>query len=284
MGRNMNRAARTRSIGAPALVALTACATLAACAGGEAVAPAVTGVPETVAIGGMPGPLSDTTAPTLPPVESPTSTTTTTEPPAEPVSPPLVDDVLGHRVLLVGDTGLSVTTTRAEGILCDVVTGFGWDVEIEAEPGRTIAFADVVLDELLDRSPGGDWDVVGLMFGHHVDTTVDDFEQSLDAVLDRLSPRPVILYTVAGTDAEQQQINEVLRARPDTYPNVVVIDWADAVAGEPDVLLEDGGPFPSEDGAGRLAVFTAGLLSDVPGDAVGTCLESVFTDDSAIVL
>ena len=260
---------------APLALALTA---LAACAGGETAAPSFVGVPETVAIGGMPGPLSDTTVPTMPEISLPTTSTTEVE--REPISGPLVDEVVGHRVLLVGDTPMAATTPRAGGVMCDVVVGFGWDIEIEAEPGRSIDFAERVLDEL----PTDDWDVVGLMFGHHLRSTVADFERTLDTLLDRLAPRPVILYTVTELGDEQVEVNRILRERQRTWPNVVIVDWAEATALEPDVLLDDGGPAPSDEGAGRLALFTAALLSRAPGDEPGTCLEPVFTDDSAIVL
>lgn len=254
--------------------------TAVGCAGDESAAPPVIVVPETVAIGGMPGPLSDTTLPTLPTVSNQSSTTTTTEVVAEPITGPLVDVVLDHRLLLIGDTALAATTPRSGGILCDVVTGFGWDVEIEAEPGRSIDFADVVLDAVSIE----DWDVVGLMFGHHLTETVADFEQRLDAVLERLDGRPVILYTVAETGDDQAAVNRVLRDRERSRPNVVIVDWADAARIEPDVLLDEGGPRPSDEGAGRLALFTAALLSQTPDGEPGTCLDAVFTDDSAIVL
>lgn len=277
---------RTQGIGTPGPSVALAAAVLiavaiAGCGGGQEARPTFVGVPETVAIGGLPGPLSGTTVPTLP--EITLAPTSTTEPDPDPISGPLVDDVLGHRVLLVGDTALAVTTPRTGGILCDVVTGFGWDVAIEAEPGRPIEFADDVLDELLDRR-AGDWDVVGLMFGHHVPTSVDDFERTLDALLERLAPRPVILYTVAELGEQQVEINRLLRARERARPNVVIVDWAEATSAEPDVLLGGDGPVPSEEGAGRLALFTAALLSRVPGDEPGACIEPTFTDDSAIVL
>jgi hypothetical protein len=263
-------------------LAAAALATLVACSADEPVGPSLVGVPETVAIGGMPGPLSDTTVPTLPAISVAAASTTTTEPEPEPepISGPLVDAVRGHRVLLIGDTALAATTPRAGGIMCDVVTGFGWDVAIEAEPGRSLGFADEVLDELLDD----DWDVVGLLFGHHVEDTVDDFERRLDGVLDRLEPQPVVLVTVAELGDQQVEVNRVLRERARDRPNVVVVDWAEAVAAEPDVLLDGGGPTPSAEGAGRLALFTAAILGQVAGDRPGTCVEPVFTDDSAIVL
>ena len=271
---------RTRRRHVPAAPGLALALTaLAACAGSATEAPSFVAVPETVAIGGMPGPLSDTTVPTLPEVTLPT-TTSTTEVEREPISGSLVDEVLGYRVLLVGDTPMAATTPRAGGVMCDVVTGFGWDIEIEAEPGRSIDFAERVLVEL----PEDDWDIVGLMFGHHLQSTVADFERTLDTLLDRLAPRPVILYTVTELGEEQVEVNRILRQRQRSWPNVVIVEWAEATALEPDLLLDDGGPAPSDEGAGRLALFTAALLSRTPGDQPGTCLESVFTDDSAIVL
>ena len=275
-------AARGRHNGriAGALVGAAAMA-LAGCAGGETAAPFV-GVPETVAIGGMPRPLSDTSIPTLPEVvvESTTTPMTPTAGARDPIRGPLVDEVLDHRVLLIGDTAMAATTPRAGGIMCDIVTELGWDVEIEAEPGRPIEFAEEVLDAVLTD----EWDVVGLMFGHHLTETAADFAAGLDLALDRLADRPVILYTVAELGTEQAEVNRSIREREQSLPNVVVVDWADATNSEPDVLLENGGPALSEEGAGRLALFTAALLSRVPDGDPGTCVESLFTDDSAIVL
>lgn len=284
-----------------ALVAVGLAAT-SACAGGRvADAPAVI-VPETVPIGGMPGPLSGTTIPTLPPVT--VSTTAPTEPRSGRVIGPLVDDVRGHRVLLVGDTALAATTPRADGAMCDLVGDVGWDVQVEAEPGRPIEFADEVFDAVLEapvpdargdlptRPRLGDWDVVGLMFGHHLTGSVDDVERTLDGLLDRLGHRPVILYTVAELGPEQVEVNRILRARQRSRPNVVVLDWAGEVATEADELLDGGGPTPSSEGAERLASLTVAMLGPVPGDGEddgedvdqGECLDARFTDDSAIVL
>jgi hypothetical protein len=264
-------------LGVPAFVAVA----LAACGGdGETSSPQFVGVPETVAIGGMPGPLSDASAPTMPDITIDVTTTTESGAGRDPITGLLVDEVLEHRLLLIGDTVLAATTPRAGGIMCDVVAGFGWDVAIEAEPGRPIEFAADVLDE----RQTDDWDVVGLMFGHHLPGTIDEFERALDTVLDRLAPRPVIVYTVTETSAEQVDVNRVLRERVRSRPNVVLVDWAEATALEPDELLDDGGPAPSDEGAGRLALFTAALLGRTPDGAAGACVEPQFTDDSAIVL
>lgn len=263
---------RWRSTALGGLLALAACGT------GEPAEPQLVGVPETVAIGGLPGPLSGTTLPTLPEVTAEATTTSTTEP--RRIDGPLADDVSDHRVLLIGDTALAAATPRAGGIMCDVLTGFGWDVAIEAEPGRPLEFATEVLDTVGDE----EWDVVGLMFGHHLPDSVEDYAQSLDELLDRLAPRPVVVFTVAELGEEQVAVNQVLRDRSSSRPNVVLVDWAESVAAEPDVLLDGGGPRPTDEGAGRLALFTAALLSRTPDGRSGTCVEPIFTDDSAIVL
>lgn len=268
------RRTRRLYVVAPVLLAATV-----ACGGGASTAPSVAGVPETVAIGGLPGPLSGVTTPTLPDISIDTPTTTDAR--RDPIRGVLVDEVLGHRLLLIGDTVLQATSPRAGGIMCDLVTGFGWDVVIEAERGRPVEFAGEVLDEVLELD---DWDVVGLMFGHHIPGTVDEFERSLDRALDRLGSRPVILYTAAEVGGDQVAVNRIVRQRRQSRPNVVIVDWAAAVADEPDVLLDDGGPQPTTDGAGRLALLTAAALGSTPDGRPGSCLDPQFTDDSAIIL
>lgn len=271
----MSRASR---IATTVAVPFVAVAVLISCGGAATSPPVAVDVSETVVIGGLPGPFSDTTVPG--PVSTTAATTTTTAVTVAPVEAPLIDDVVGHRVLLIGDTALVATTPRFDGIMCDLVTEFGWDVAIEAEPGRSVDFAEQVLDERLDD----DWDVAGLMFGHHIATGVDAFGRTLVAVLDRLEPRPTLLYTVAEIDDDQVAANRVLREQATLRPNVIVIDWAAAAGEEPDLLLDDGGPSPTEEGAGRLALFTVASLGEVPDAEQGECLEPVFADDSAIVL
>ena len=250
--------------------------------GGSAQSVATTPVvPATVELGGMPGPMSGASVPTLPVV---TMTSVPTSEAIPVVLPPLVDDVRDHRLLLVGDSALVPTTSRADGTMCEFVTELGWDVDVEAEPGRSIGFADGVLDEVLDGQLDGQFDVVGLMFGNRVELSVDDFAQTLDEVLDRLGARAVILYTVAEVSDEQVEVNQIVRQRGRTRPNVVVVDWADAVAVEQDDPLTDGGPVPNEVGAERLAMLTADVLGDLETDEPGECVEPVFTDDSAIEL
>jgi hypothetical protein len=215
------------------------------------------------------------------------------------------DAVDGPRLLVIGDSVMASIAPRNDGIACDVLPALGWQVEIAAEPGRFVEFGEVVLDELLRPEPGDDWDAVAVMLGNQFDDDIDEYRAALDAFLERISPRPTILYTVSEVDDQLAAVNEVIRDEANLRPNVVLIDWAELTAAEPDVLLDDGGPRPTREGSGRLVLFTAAALGDAPvgaaasqvGSSVasseppvdvaveqGQCFEPVFADDSAIVL
>ncbi|MGA1074766.1 MAG: hypothetical protein ACO307_06470 [Ilumatobacteraceae bacterium] len=263
------------------------------CVGSEVAAPRPPAQGGTVPLGALPGQPSSMTLPSLP-----AAPTTTVEPVVEPtvdaVSAPLVDDVTGTAVLLIGDTALAETTARATGSMCEVVTDSGWDVQVEAERGRPVEFGGTVLDALLDSAPasGDDWAVVGVMFGHHLsdamgdaldDSVPDRFGEALAMLVDRLGNRPVIVFTIVEIDPEQSGINDSIRAVAGERPNVVVVDWAASVVDDPTLVVE-GGPVPSDAGASTLAELTADVLGEVVDADRGACLESSFVDDSAIVL
>ena len=142
----------------------------AACGAGETSAPIRNfDVPDTVALGRLPEPLSNIgTVPTPPTTPVPTAAPTT-EPVPEPVAGAIADSVIGTRVLLIGDSVLASTSLRNDGTMCEVLASFGWTVEIAAEPGRFIEFGDVVLDQRLEPSDGTSWDVAGVMLGNQFD-------------------------------------------------------------------------------------------------------------------
>lgn len=245
--------------------------------------PAPSGVPATVAIGDMPQALSDSpTVPTPSTEPPPTSVVATTEPAPEPIVGPVGDAVLGNRLLLIGDEVLASTAPRFGGIACDVLADFGWAVEVAAEPGRFVGFGNEVLDQRL--RPGTDWDAAVIMLGNQYDGVIEVFERQLTGVIARLAPRPVVVFTVSDVDGDRSDVNDLIRDLPRFTPNVVVVDWAEIVAAEPDRLLDEGGPNLTEEGSGRLVVFMAAALGAAPGDVDGECLEPVFVDDSAIVL
>lgn len=262
----------------------------AACSSDPAPAALAPDVPATVALGDLPPPLSpaDGVAP-VPPTTAPPTTAPPTSAPLVEITGAVGDVVDGNRVLLIGDTAMATLTTRQDGIGCETLADFGWQTQIEAERGRFLAFATDVLDEVaVDTAER--WDVIGLMFGHHVDVGPDEFRVALDDLVDRISPRPVLLYTVAPISldgqlsAEAVALNDEIRAVAAARPNAVLVDWSQAIQDEQDVSLLDDGFVPSSAGMERLVVMTAGVLGDAPGAAEGGCLESVFVDDSAILI
>ena len=301
-----NRLARARfalaAVGAASLVA-------AGCADEPAGSTAVAGPLETVVLGVVPDAPTPLEPP--PPPATPPPTTLVVEPEIEPIDGPIGEVVEGNRVLLIGDSAMATLTRRQDGIACPVLPDIGWQVRVEAEIGRFVSFATEVI-ELAVVDSGEDWDVVGLMFGLHVDTPPEEFGQVMSAVIERLDGRPVIVYTVAertGPDAASDEIavalNEQIRSLRDEHPNVVILDWAEQVNTEDTVDLVDADRVPTTAGMERLVILTAYALGTfppappVPSDTTasdatststadfppeGACLESFFTDDSAILL
>jgi hypothetical protein len=256
------------------VTATAGCAT----SGDEPVATPVR-VPGRATLGSLPPVPSEREPLPTPPTVA--TTTTTTEAPRVPITGPIGDEVLGNRVLLIGETALATTTPRQGGLACEVIPTFGWAVAVDAEPGRTLDFATEVLDARLDE----EWDVVGFFFGSILDRGADEFVAQLAALVERVAPRPVILYTVAELDVEQVVLNDGIRELRRSHPDVVLVDWARASGEEPELLLVDGGPVPTEEGSGRIVLFTVAALGDAPVPAEeGECLPSPFDDDSAIVL
>ena len=250
-----------------------------ACGDGDTAVSTLPDVPETVALGGIPEaptPISSTVAPdTVPPP--------TTLPEVEPITTPVGEVADGDRLLLIGDSAMLTLTPRAEGIACEILTGLGWQVGIEAELGRYIGFADEVVDELVIDVADG-WQVIGLMFGHHLDTTPDEFGAALDEVLDAIGDVPTLLYTRSEVDDASADLNDVIRQRAFDRPTVVLVDWGRSVAEEQELELVGTDGLPTQAGMERITLLTAGALGESPTGGGGLCYEPTFTDDSAIVL
>jgi hypothetical protein len=262
---------------------------LAACSAGQSVTlPQEAGVPVTVALGELPEAVSTgDSIPPPPPI--PSGTTETTVEPVQPIEGILADAVDQHRVLLIGDTVLASTAPRNDGAMCDSLAGFGWTVEIAAERGRFVEFGQEVMDELVSAPGAMQWDVAAVMLGNHFDGDLDAFADQYDALLDRLSPRPTLVYTVTELTDDAAAINRVIRAKADVRPTVVVADWAAETETESDRddLLDEGGPQLTATGSELLVSLTAAILGKTPAGEQGEpgeCLPSVFIDDSAIVL
>ncbi|MAT07451.1 MAG: hypothetical protein CL424_20695 [Acidimicrobiaceae bacterium] len=266
-------------IGTLGLVAVVGSLIAAACGSDESANSTLPDVPPTVALGGVPAeptPISSTIVPE-------TVAPPTTQPEPEPITAPVGDVADGDRLLLVGDSAMLTLTPRADGIACEVLTGLGWQVGIEAELGRYISFADEVVDELV-IDVADDWQVIGLMFGHHLDTTPDEFGTALDEVLDTIGSVPVLLYTRSEVDETSAELNEVIRRRATDRSNVVLVDWGRSVVEEQELELVDADGLPTVAGMERITLLTAGALGESPSGGGGLCFEPTFTDDSAIIV
>jgi hypothetical protein len=239
---------------------------LAACATDEpnTLAPAVD-VPETVALGKFPQPLtSDDTIPPPPTTIVVVDETTPSTAPPEPITGPIGDEVLGNRILLIGDTVIASTAPRFDGEMCAALEAFGWQGEIAAEVGRFVEFGRTVVEaRIVPEEP--EWDAVAVMLGNHFDGDSAAFRAELDALLADLAPRPVLLYTLVEDDTYQGELNEIIRDLKRFHPNVVILDWAKIAAGdESELIVADTPSGLSEEGRRRLALQTVAALGVPP--------------------
>ena len=195
--------------------------------------------------------------------------------------PTVGDTVAGNRVIIIGDSILASTAPRFGGTMCDRLTAAGWTVEIDAEPGRFLRFADQVLDRRLDPGDGSTWDAAVLFFGSNFDGDRAGFSELLAELLDRLAPRPVVLLTVTEFRSDRAAVNEVIRSATSSGSGRLLIDWARITAAEPRLLSGDGLHL-SEAGRNRMVTEVALALGASPTltvDGEGECLPSEFTDD-----
>ncbi len=263
------------------LVVVGILAVVAACgASNETADPVVSAVSPTIALTGMPEPLSGATDPPSPPTApAPPTTaarpTTTTEPPE-----PIGDRVLGNRLLMIGDSLLASTAERFGGQMCDVLVEQGWSVAVEAEESQQIGFGDEVLDERLEKSDAPEWDAAAIFLGNNFDGDLVAFAKGLTDYIERLAPRPTLVYTLTEVDDDHAALNRMIRALPLTHADVVVVDWAQLTAESPELLASDGLHL-SDEGRTHLAVATAQALGEAPDTDDAVCLKALFTDDAS---
>src|SRR6185295_10535404 len=107
---------------------------------------------------------------------------------------------------------------------------------------------------------------------------VAEFGNELGELIDRVAPRPVLLYTlVEKGHAGRSAINDVIRAQPEAHPNALVVEFADA-ADDGVAVLDDDGLGLTDDGMKRFSIRTAAAVGDAPGGENGACLPSQYED------
>jgi hypothetical protein len=190
------------------------------------------------------------------------------------------EQILGNRILVIGDSIMASTATRYTGYMCDELVPLGWSVAVEAEPSRFIDFGNRVLDRRLnpDRGDDFDWDAAVVHLGSNYGDNQERFEAELRLILTRLAPRPTLLFTVTEYEPSYAQANESIRKLAAEFENVTLLDW-EQVSKYPGVLSGDG-LHPTDDGRHVLVDMVAEALGPATlGE--GECLKSQLTDDSA---
>lgn len=183
--------------------------------------------------------------------------------------------VTGNRVIAIGDSIFASAARRLGGELCDTMVPLGWAIEVDAEPARRIQFGNEVLDVRLRV----EWDAAVVMLGNnYVSQNPEWFRSQLKLILDRLSPRPIVLFTVTYSSEKKIAVNEMIREAAVGRDNVWILDWAAYTTAHPEVLRSDGLHI-TEEGRQVLADELARVLGTAPTQP-GECLGTDFFDDS----
>jgi hypothetical protein len=181
----------------------------------------------------------------------------------------------GNRVLLVGDSILASTAKRYGNEMCNTLEPLGWQVAVEAEPGRFAEFGVRVLQWRIDAI----WDVVVVYLG----TNYEGNESSLRTQFEKMfettrGVETVVLTTGVFRDA-QKTVNKVIREVAGEFDHVNVLDWAPVtkvkgINSADKIHLSD---------LGRAALAqTIGRALDYAPYREASCLDPRFRDDSAI--
>ena len=263
---------RREMVAALCAVGLVACSAVGS--DGNSAAPTSVAVVSTVGVGPLP--------PVLSTVALPISTTTSVEPTttsSTATAAPLVqlgELVTGNRVLMIGDSILASVSKRYGNEVCRTMTPLGWRVKVEAEVSRFIDFGIIVADKMLEQ----DWDAVVIFLGTNYNRDANQYFKLMNRLINRFGERPVVVVTVSERNADMVEVNKILRALDETYPNVTIVDWAAATAADPGLLADDL-VHPSEIGRLSLAMLlTQRFGTAPPGSGKGRCLDQVFVDDT----
>ena len=271
---------------------LAACATSTGAVETE-ITTAPTPVPTVAGVGSLPGTIPATSPPATEPLVVITRPLNADGDEAELIG----DQVGGNRLLMIGDSIFAGTENRYGGEMCAGLEPLGWAVEVAAEAGRFVEFGVKVVNRNVpepesesesesattegDPVPAGDddWDAAAVFLGSNYNGDQENYDSQMREILDRLAPRPTLLYTVTEYRSNYVEVNDVIDDLVSDYPNVTLIDWAEA-AETPGVLRSDG-LHPNDAGEQVLVDLTAAALGDAP-EGEADCIRSRFRDDSAI--
>lgn len=188
---------------------------------------------------------------------------------------PVGPRVDGNRVLLVGDSILASTAKRYGNEMCTALEPLGWQVAIEAEPGRFAEFGVRVLQARIDAI----WDVVVIYLGTNYEGNEDVLRAQLGKMFEITQGVETIVLTTGVFRDAQKTVNSAIREVSGEFDHVHVLDWASVaklrgITGKDKIHLSD---------AGRSALAqTIGRALDYAPFREPECLDPRFRDDSAI--
>jgi len=188
---------------------------------------------------------------------------------------PVGPRVDGNRVLLVGDSIFASTAKRYGSEMCTALEPLGWQVAIEAEPGRFAEFGVRVLKSRIDAI----WDVVVIYLGTNYDGNERNLRSQLDQMFELTRGVETIVLTTGEFRAAQKTVNTAIKEVASGFDHVHVLDWASVmklrgVTGKDKIHLSD-------TGRNVLAQTIARALDYAPFREPA-CLDPRFRDDSAI--
>lgn len=182
----------------------------------------------------------------------------------------------GPRLLMIGDSIFASISRRFYNNACEGLVPLGWQVSVEAERGRFIDLGVKILDAKLDDG----WDAAAVFLGTNYGLNPEVYERYLDEILDRLAPRPTIIFTTTEYRVEQRQVNEIIEKEVLSRDNLWLVDWR-AISSTPGVLWRDG-IHPTTAGNELMVDILEKTLGSAPGDEPGECLKSEFKNDTPL--
>ena len=188
---------------------------------------------------------------------------------------PVGGRVDGNRVLLVGDSIMASTAKRYGNEMCEALKPLGWQVAVEAEPGR---FADFGV-EVLNRRIGAVWDVVFIYLGSNFDGNEAKLRQNFDKMFEITRGVETVVFTTGEFRDAQKKVNKIIKTSAAEHDHVHVLDWA-RIATLRGVTIKDKIHL-SDTGRAVLAQTVARALDYAPYREA-ECLDPRFRDDSGI--
>lgn len=263
---------RREVVGALCAILVTACAAQAAGPGDDGRADPSNTVD---LVGELPEPLPTASGVAVEPTDPADTFVGSSSPSTSPATTTTAFSAAGNKVLLIGDSILASTAKRYSNDMCNALVPLGWQVAVEAEVSRGIAFGN----EVLAKRKGAGWDVGVVFLGSNDGGNSPEYLKNLNRIITTFAPSPVVLITISEFKPEMIDINETIRAIAEVYPDrVSIIDWS-TISRAPGVVNEDGIHLTT-DGRKVLAEAVADHLGTAP-TSPGECLPSTFHDDSA---